>query len=182
MEKAVFFDRDGVINIDTGYVGFKEQFKFIDGVPKALFNIRMKGYKLVLVTNQSGIARGFYTEDDFWNLCDYMQSELEYDYALFDAIYCCPHHPEAKLTEYKVECDCRKPKPGMFFEAQKDLDIDLKNSIMIGDHASDLIAAKNAGIEKLILVGNHVESEKDKISNIHIFKDLSDVVENYKDF
>ena len=182
MDKAVFFDRDGVINVDSGYVGKIEDFHFIEGVPEALYAIRMKGYRLILVTNQSGIGRGYYSEDDFWELCEDMQESLEYNYALFDAIYFCPHHPEATLESYRCDCECRKPKPGMFLQAKEDLNLNLSASIMIGDHAGDLIAARRAGVKKLLLVGEHIQEEQGKIDNIEVFDDLVAVVKEYKGF
>lgn len=178
---AVFFDRDGVINIDTGFVGQIERFDFIDGVKESLSLLKEKGYYLVLVTNQSGIARGKYTEDDFHTLSNFMQKELG-DSAVFDKIYFCPHHPNAPLEQYKQECSCRKPNSGMFLKAISELDIDVDNSIMIGDHASDLVAAQKANIKTNVLVGNHIESEKELVSNILIFKSLKDFVTNYKGF
>lgn len=180
--KAIFFDRDGVINIDHGYTYKKEDFNFYDGVKEALSFFRRQGYALVLVTNQSGIARGMYTEDDFWELSEYMQDCLMDDFAAFDAIYFCPHLKGSKIKEYDVDCDCRKPKPGMFLQAQLDLNLDLEQSIMIGDHASDLIAAKSAGIKKLVLVGEHISSEKEKLNfDVIVKKDLQDCKLHFKE-
>ena len=163
MRKAVFFDRDGVINVDHGYVSKISDFEFIDGAAATLAEFRRRGYLLILATNQSGIARGFYTEDDFFKLTDYMQEQLKRQDAAFDGIYYCPHHPQAKIPKYKKECDCRKPKSGMFVKAIADFDIDVNSSAMSGDHAGDLIAAKGAGIAKLFLTGNHIQTEKIKI-------------------
>lgn len=111
-----------------------------------------------------------------------MQDCLMDDFASFDAIYFCPHLKGAKVKEYDVDCDCRKPKPGMFLQAKLDLNLDLENSIMIGDHASDLIAAKNAGIKKLVLVGEHIASEKEKLTfDVIVKKDLQDCKLHFKE-
>ena len=145
--KAVFLDRDGVINIDYGYVGSKEKFEFKDGIFELLKFLQERGYKLFIVTNQSGIARGFYSEEDFHNLMDYMINELKKrEIEIVDYRFC-PHHPD--ITG---ECECRKPKAGMILDLAKKYNIDLKNSIMIGDSLSDMQAAKNAGIKRAYLV------------------------------
>ncbi|MGN1280544.1 MAG: D-glycero-beta-D-manno-heptose 1,7-bisphosphate 7-phosphatase [Succinivibrio sp.] len=176
MRKAAFFDRDGVINIDYGFVGLIENYDIKEGVASSLRKLRDMGYVLVLVTNQSGIARGKYTEADFHRVTAFMQANLSLYDACFDGIYFCPHHPQADLEKYRCQCECRKPKSGMFLKAASDLDIDLEHSVMIGDHASDLEAARGAGIEKLYLVGEHLEEESKKIGGIKALKDVSDVV------
>lgn len=178
MRKAVFFDRDGVINIDYGFVGKIENYDLVQGVPQALHHLKELGFLLVLVTNQSGIARGKYTEADFFKVTQFLQENLRIADACFDGIYFCPHHPEAPLAQYRQECECRKPKPGMFKKAAIDLDIDLSQSIMVGDHATDLIAAKNAGISKLYLVGEHIKTEKELIEGCICYQDLSKMVQN----
>jgi len=145
--KAAFLDRDGVINEDYGYVGNIEKFKFKEGIFELLKFLQDRGYKLFVVTNQSGIARGFYSKDDFHSLMDYMINELKKrDIEIIDYRFC-PHHPD--ITG---ECECRKPKPGMILSLAKEYNIDLENSIMIGDNISDIKAAKNAGITKSYLV------------------------------
>ena len=178
MRKAVFFDRDGVINIDYGFVGKIENYDLVQGVPQALHHLKELGFLLVLVTNQSGIARGKYTEADFFKVTQFLQENLRIADACFDGIYFCPPHPEAPLAQYRQECECRKPKPGMFKKAAIDLDIDLSQSIMVGDHATDLIAAKNAGISKLYLVGEHIKTEKELIEGCICYQDLSKMVQN----
>jgi len=180
MNKAVFLDRDGVINIDYGYIGCLDNFAFIQGVPKALCMLRQMGYLLVLVTNQSGIARGMYTEADFLRINTFMQQSLSLYDAAFDGIYYCPHHPNGQVLRYRTDCICRKPKSGMLFMAKNDLDIDFARSIMIGDHANDLIAGMNAGISTVFLVGTHVEDEYGKCESAVIKKDLSSVVDYLK--
>ncbi|WP_375056209.1 D-glycero-beta-D-manno-heptose 1,7-bisphosphate 7-phosphatase [Zobellella sp. DQSA1] len=149
---AIFLDRDGVINKDTGYVSQSDDFIFIDGVIDALRLLKQKGYLLVVVTNQSGIARGLFTEDDFMRLTEWMDWSLADRDVDLDGIYFCPHHPtEGGGAETKV-CDCRKPAPGMLLEAARELSIDLTASYMVGDKVSDLKAAEAAGVGHKILV------------------------------
>jgi D-glycero-D-manno-heptose 1,7-bisphosphate phosphatase len=152
LNRAVFLDRDGVINKDTGYVHLVDDFVYIDGVFDACLALKKMGYLLVVVTNQSGIARGFYSEDDFHTLTEWMDWNFADKGVDIDGIYYCPHHPEKGIGEYKQDCDCRKPKPGMMLDAAKFLKIDLANSVMVGDKADDMRAAKAAGIGKSILV------------------------------
>ena len=145
--RAAFLDRDGVINIDYGYVSNIQNFEFKEGIFELLKLLQEKGYKLFIVTNQSGIARGYYTETDFHNLMEYMINELKKrNIEITDYAYC-PHHPD--ITG---ECECRKPNPGMILNLAKKYNIDLANSIMIGDKQSDIKAGENAGIKKNYLV------------------------------
>lgn len=180
MNKAAFFDRDGVINIDYGFVGQIENYDLIQGVPDALRFLKDRGFYLVLVTNQSGIARGKYTESDFFKVSSFMQANLSLYDACFDKIYFCPHHPSADLPQYRCDCDCRKPKSGMFYKAQKELNLDMRECLMFGDHASDLLAAKNAGISKLYLVGTHLDEESPKIKEAMCFSSLAESVKKIK--
>lgn len=149
---AVFLDRDGVINQDTGYVSCVDDFHFIDGTIEALQILKKKGYCLVVVTNQSGIARGYFTEEQFMSLTEWMDWSLADRDVDLDGIYFCPHHPTAGVGEYRQECNCRKPAPGMLLDAAKDLKIDLANSYMVGDKAGDLQAAKAACVGHKVLV------------------------------
>ena len=180
MNKAVFFDRDGVINVDHGYVGDIAKFDFIKGVKEALADIKAAGFLTVMVTNQSGIARGFYTEADFKKLSLYMQSVLDLYKARFDLILYCPHHPQAKLSAYRKVCNCRKPNPGMILEAASKLNIDLSQSIMIGDHLSDLKAATNAGIKYTVLLTNGAYDEAQKAPFVDKYLDLANYVESMR--
>lgn len=165
---AVFLDRDGVINVDHGYVHDEHDFEFIDGVFDAARKLQAKGYLLVLVTNQSGIARGKFSEDRFLSLTQWMDWNFEDNGVAFDGIYYCPHHAEFGVGEYKQDCDCRKPKPGMFLSARDFLNIDMSNSAMVGDKAEDLMAADAAGIGTKILVrtGKPVTAEGEALATI----------------
>ncbi|MGN0903016.1 MAG: HAD hydrolase-like protein, partial [Succinivibrio sp.] len=123
-----------------------------------------------------GVARGKYTEADFFKVTSFMQQNLALYDASFDGVYFCPHHPEAPLEKYRRVCECRKPKSGMFFKAAADLDIDLSASVMFGDHASDLEAASGAGIKNLYLTGEHLLTEGPKCPDARTFHLLSDAV------
>lgn len=149
--KAVFLDRDGTLNVDHGYVHQIDDFQFIAGAIEALLKLKQAGYLLVLVTNQSGIARGYFSETQFLQLTEWFDWSLADRGVDFDGIYYCPHHPEG-LGEYREICDCRKPKPGMLTQAIEELDIDPARSVMVGDKLEDLLAAEAAGVKVKILV------------------------------
>ena len=145
-QRALFLDKDGVINIDHGYVCTPERTEFIDGIFDLCRAATKHGYLNVVVTNQAGIARGYYSEQQFLGYMDWVRSEFHAHDAQIDAVYYCPHHPVHGLGKYLLDCDCRKPKPGMILAARRDLDLDLAGSLLIGDSASDLAAGKAAGV------------------------------------
>ena len=151
MNSAVFFDRDGVLNEEVGYLHEIEKFKWIDGAIDAIKFCNERGFVTVVVTNQSGIARGIYTEDDVKKIHSHMQSELAKFSAHIDAFYYCPHHPDGKVDAYRKVCDCRKPKAGLILRACKDLNIAPSTSIMIGDGTRDVEAGENARLKASIL-------------------------------
>ncbi|MEC5321298.1 D-glycero-beta-D-manno-heptose 1,7-bisphosphate 7-phosphatase [Brenneria populi subsp. brevivirga] len=149
---AVFLDRDGTINVDHGYVHEIDRFQFIDGVIDAMRELKDMGFALVVVTNQSGIARGKFTEDQFMQLTEWMDWSLADRGVDLDGIYYCPHHPEYGGDEYRQVCDCRKPEPGMLISARRHLNIDMAASYMVGDKAEDIQAGAAAGVGTKILV------------------------------
>ncbi|MBD1581551.1 D-glycero-beta-D-manno-heptose 1,7-bisphosphate 7-phosphatase [Pseudoalteromonas sp. S16_S37] len=151
-QKAIFLDRDGVINVDHAYVHKIEDFEFIDGVFEACQQFVAKGYIIVVVTNQSGIGRGYYNEQQFSQLSDWMCEEFAKHRVNISKVYYCPHHPHKALPQFKQECDCRKPSPGMLTQAIEEFDIDVTQSVMVGDKLSDIEAARAAGLGKAILV------------------------------
>jgi len=175
--KAVFLDRDGVINVDTGYVSHSDDFVFIKGAIEACKAIKDKGYQIVIITNQSGIARGYFTEDDFMTLTEWMDWSMADKGVEIDGIYFCPHHPDKGIGNYKQACECRKPEPGMIITATDHLNIDLAQSYLVGDKLSDLQAGKNAGITTNILVktGKDVTDEAQNAAD-HVVDSLVDVV------
>jgi len=156
--KAVFLDRDGVICEDVEYMEYPYQIKLIQGVTKAIRSLNKNGFKIVIVSNQSGVARGYFTEEDVKRVNLKMISKLG-DGCRIDAIYFCPHHPEIGVERYKKDCDCRKPKPGMLKSAAKDLDIDLKRSFMVGDKMDDVYAGHRAGCETILLLTGQGQDE-----------------------
>jgi len=153
-KKVVFIDRDGVINIEVGYLHKADDFKFIDYVFESLKLIQNKGFEIIIVTNQSGIARGIYTENEYHNLNAWMIKKFKDQHIkILDTFYC-PHGPNDS-------CKCRKPNPGMIYEAKKKHSINLSESWMIGDKESDIQAGHSAGINKTILVrSGHAIDEK----------------------
>ena len=178
---AVFLDRDGVINVDTGYVYEVDDFQFIDGVIEALLKLKQKGYLLVVVTNQSGIARGYFTEDQFMNLTEWMDWSLADRGIDLDGIYYCPHHPQGTVEEFRQTCDCRKPHPGMLISARDYLHIDMAASYMVGDKVEDMQAAAAASIGTKVLVrtGKPVTPEAENAAD-WVLNSLADLPEAIK--
>ena len=166
MNKPIFLDRDGTLNIDHGYVHEIDQFQFIDGSIDTLKKLKEMGYLLVLVTNQSGIARGYFTEQQFLQLTEWMDWSLADRGVDLDGIYYCPHHPEG-IGEFKENCDCRKPKPGMLLQAIKELNIDPTYSVMVGDKVDDIKAGISAGVKINVLVktGKAITDEGESLAN-----------------
>ncbi len=169
--KAVFFDRDGVINQDFGYVYAQKDFIFSEGIFDLLKYCKNKGFLLFVITNQSGIGRGYYSLEDFKAISAYMQNELKKKLGFgFDSIYFCPHLPDS-------ECQCRKPKPGMITQAKEDYDINLDKSFIIGDNISDMQAGQNASIKHKILVGKYAGKDVPCFDNLHIVANVKDIRE-----
>ena len=153
--KTIFLDRDGVINKETGYLHKIEDFKFINGVFEACQHYEQLGYKIIIVTNQSGISRGHYSEDDFRNITDWMITQFNKNNIQILDTFHCPHLPDSG-------CNCRKPKPGMLLEAKKKYNINMLESWMIGDKETDITAAISSGINNTILVkSGHKINEAD---------------------
>jgi D-glycero-D-manno-heptose 1,7-bisphosphate phosphatase len=152
MHKALFLDRDGVINHEVGYLHQPADVRWVDGIFSLARTAVSLGYKLVVVTNQSGIARGLYSQADFDALMQWMQAEFVAQQAPLAAVYCCPFHPEHGLGEYKRESEDRKPSPGMLLRAARDLSLDLSQSLLVGDRCSDVAAAHAAGLAQAFLI------------------------------
>lgn len=166
---ALFLDRDGVINIEKGYVHAIEDFEFVEGIFKLCRTANEKGMPVVVVTNQAGIGRGLYSEAQFQTLNDWMLKRFKQEGAMIEAIYHCPYHPEHGLGQYSKDSFDRKPNPGMILRARDDLKLDLSSSILIGDKNSDIAAAKAAGVGLAVFLGSQNECHiSDKvISTLH---------------
>lgn len=152
-DKAVFLDRDGVLNVDVDYLYKIEDLQWVKGAREALAYLHKKGYQLFVVTNQSGIARGYYTVEDMEKLHKYMQNQLQEYGVQIEKFYYCPHHKEGKVAEYAVDCTCRKPKPGMLLQAMAEYAVDKEQSFLIGDSKRDVEAAQAAGIKGYLFTG-----------------------------
>jgi D-glycero-D-manno-heptose 1,7-bisphosphate phosphatase len=149
---ALFLDRDGVVNVDTGYVHRREDFIFKDGIFDLARAAHGLGYRLVVATNQAGIARGLYTEADFLALTEWMCARFRDEGAPIERVYFSPYHPTAGLGAYRQDHDTRKPKPGMLLQAQRELQLDMASSILIGDKPSDIHAGIAAGVGRNVLL------------------------------
>ena len=150
--RALFLDRDGVINEEASYLWRREDVRFVPGIFSLCRTAQSLGYKLVVVTNQAGIGRGMYTEEDFHSLMDWMRSEFAREQVTLDAIYFSPYHPEHGIGEYRRDHEDRKPGTGMLRRAVTDLGILLENSILIGDRCTDIAAANAAALRQAFLI------------------------------
>ena len=154
MNKAVFLDRDGTINIDKDYLYKIEDFEYLPGAVEGLRLLQEQGYLLIVITNQSGIARGFYSEEDYLRLDKWMKEDLAQKGVKITASYYCPHLLDVKVSKYSIECECRKPKLGLFYQAAKDWDIDIDNSIAIGDKPRDIAISEVSKCKGILFSGN----------------------------
>ena len=173
LNKTIFLDRDGVINKDVNYLHKIKECEFIDGIFEACIYFQNIGFKIVIITNQSGIARGYFNENDYQILTNWITLQFNKKSIKLLEIFHCPHGPDSK-------CSCRKPRPGMLLEAQHKYRINMTNSWLIGDREDDILAANNAGINNTILVrSGHKINEG--ISNAkHILDSISDCVKVIK--
>ncbi len=176
---AVFLDRDGTINVERDYLYRPEDFCFIDGADAAIRRLNDAGFLVVVVTNQSGVARGYYREEDVEILHRYLSRQLAVIGAHVDGYYYCPHHPESGLPPYVQECDCRKGKPGMLLQAADELEIDLSRSWMIGDKKADVDAGLAAGCRPILVRTGHGETHREKIDRqqVPVCADLGEAVD-----
>jgi D-glycero-D-manno-heptose 1,7-bisphosphate phosphatase len=151
LHPALFLDRDGVINEDFGFVHRTGEFELVSGVTDLIKAANQSGFRVIVVTNQSGIGRGIFTEEDFHRLTAHMRAVIEEAGGHIDAVYFCPHHPTDAIGAYRQACDCRKPAPGMVLQAAREHDLDLRQSLLVGDSARDIEAGQAAGVGQTYL-------------------------------
>ncbi|MFN7900421.1 MAG: D-glycero-alpha-D-manno-heptose-1,7-bisphosphate 7-phosphatase [Synechococcaceae cyanobacterium] len=156
---ALFLDRDGVINIDKGYVYRREDIIFVDGIFELCRAALRHGYSIIIITNQAGIGRGYYSEADFATLTEWMIGKFAEQDVEIAAVYYCPHHPVHGIGPYKTDSPFRKPRPGMILQAAKEHCIDLARSMLVGDKISDIEAGSAAGVGRLVLYHESSENE-----------------------
>ena len=151
---ALFLDRDGVVNVDAGYTHRRDEFTFMPGLFELGRQAVDAGLAVVVITNQAGIARGYYDEPALFDLSRWMVDRLEAEGVPVARVYYCPHHEEATDPRYRLACPCRKPQPGMLLAAARELGVDLQRSVLVGDKASDVQAGQSAGVARLALLGD----------------------------
>jgi D-glycero-D-manno-heptose 1,7-bisphosphate phosphatase len=157
MKRALFLDRDGVINVDHAYVHQIENFHFIDGIFELVAAAKSAGYLVVVITNQAGIGRGYYTEQVFLTLMTWVKQQFLQHQGDIDKVYFCPYHPVHGLGNYKKESSFRKPGPGMLLAAAQELAIDMQGSVMVGDKSSDCEAGTVAGVGTVLLLSEQID-------------------------
>ncbi|RMF44670.1 MAG: HAD family hydrolase [Anaerolineae bacterium] len=157
---AVFLDRDGTLNREVNYLGDPEQLELLPGVPEGLRALREAGARLVVVTNQAGVARGYYSERDVHRVHAALREKLSAHGAEVDEVYYCPHHPTAGRGHYKKDCPNRKPSPGMLLQAQRDFNLDLTRSFIVGDKLSDLLAGHQVGCRTVLVLTGYGEQTR----------------------
>lgn len=182
---AIFLDRDGTINEDVNFLSSPEQVILIDGSAEAIKEMNELGLKVIVFTNQSGIARGYFTEEDLHRVHSRLDELLSQVGARIDAYYYCPHHPTEGNGKYKVECECRKPKDGMLQRASREQDIDLKKSFVVGDRCVDIQAGKTAGATTILVLTGYGQQEYEKCKSENfepdfVAKNLKEAVEIVK--
>jgi len=151
MNRAVFLDRDGTVNVEVGYLSSLDQLRLVDGAGAAIKRMNDAGLLVVLITNQSGVARGYFSEAFVHATHDLLTKMLQEHGAKLDGVYYCPHHPKAGASSYTRDCDCRKPRTGLLDRAARELDIDLKASCMVGDKWSDVELGQRAGMRTVLV-------------------------------
>ena len=164
MGKAVFLDRDGTIVEDTGHLHERDKVRFLPGVDKAIRRLKKNGFKVIIVSNQAGVAKGYYTEDTVREINAYMLGLLAKQGAIIDAIYYCPHHAEGVVEQYRQACYCRKPNPGMLERAAADFNIDFSRSFVIGDHLTDIEAGRRVGCRTILLASEEAVNNQNEVT------------------
>jgi D-glycero-D-manno-heptose 1,7-bisphosphate phosphatase len=183
MRPGVFLDRDGTVNEEIGYIHEAEKLSLISGAAQAIRKLNIFGLPVVCVSNQSGVARGYFSIDSVYEVNRKLEELLAAEGAYLDRIYFCPHHPTEGQYPYRTNCDCRKPGSGMLEKAADELEIDLERSFLIGDRLSDIKTAKNAGLKAILVLTGYGQKEMEHIKNQislrpdYICKDISFAVD-----
>jgi D-glycero-D-manno-heptose 1,7-bisphosphate phosphatase len=157
--RAVFIDRDGTISEEVGYINHVSRFRLFSYAAPAIKHLNENGWLAIVITNQAGVARGYFSEETIQTVHAAMTKDLESSGARLDAIYYCAHHPSVGEPPYRLDCDCRKPKPGLISRAAQDFDIDLAESWMVGDRYSDVELARNAGVKSMFVLSGYGRGE-----------------------
>lgn len=169
---AIFLDRDGVLTEEKSYICSLKELSIFPYVKECIRQIKEKGYYAIVISNQSGVARGFFTEETLQEMNAYLIEEIN-----VDAIYYCPHHMAGKVEKYRKKCNCRKPEIGMLEKAQEDFQINMKKSYLVGDRASDILAGKKAGIKTILLESGYgTKGLEQDVTPDYIFDDLRDII------
>jgi len=155
MRRAVFIDRDGTISEEVGYINHPSRFRLFPYAADAIKHLHDNGWLAILVTNQAGVARGYFSEEMIQTVHSVLSTELARNGARLDAIYYCAHHPSVGVPPYRFDCDCRKPKPGLITRAAQDFDVDVNKSWMAGDRYSDVELARNAGLKSAFVLSGY---------------------------
>ncbi len=183
MNRAAFIDHDGTVSEEIGYIGHVDRLRIYPWAPKAIRKLNLAGIRAILVTNQSGIARGYFHEELVETMHARLEDALAREGARLDAIYYCPHHPEAAVPSYRQDCDCRKPKPGMVLRAAEEFALDLASSFVIGDRYIDVEMAHRAGARGILVLSGYGNGEYTDQSASwprqpdHVAADLSEAVD-----
>lgn len=183
MERAVFVDRDGVISEEVGYLGDRDHLRLIPNSAEAVKLVNQSGLKIIAITNQSGIARGYFSEEMLGHIHRKMEQLLSDQGAFLDGIYYCPHHPEGTVEAYRMECDCRKPAAGLLTRAAQEHSIDVSSSYLVGDKRTDIECAHRAGAQGILVLTGYGKDELRKINSAalaqpaYVAADLRDAVQ-----
>jgi D-glycero-D-manno-heptose 1,7-bisphosphate phosphatase len=181
LRRAVFLDRDGTINVEKDYLYRIDEFEFIPGAPEAIGRLKAAGFLVIVVTNQAGVARGYYDEQAVAVLHAHIQAQLAVSSATVDGFYLCPHHPTEGLGHYRVQCDCRKGAPGMLLQAAREHGISLTDSFMVGDKVADIEAGVAAGCRPILVRTGYGIKDEPKVAGqfpgTTVCRDLTAAVE-----